>query len=135
MSPHLPPKPFIEPAADLLNAAVLSKNASPVPIQSSYKRRSGTTKRLSRIARRAIPEVAAAYRQGLISARKADELLYLPPLEQLEALNRFLAERTERQRRSQVAAKVLHEYITRGCLDLIALRRDLETALAPAARP
>jgi hypothetical protein len=79
--------------------------------------------------------VAAAYRQGLISARKADELLYLPPLEQLEALNRFLAERTERQRRSQVAAKVLHEYITRGCLDLIALRRDLETALAPAARP
>jgi hypothetical protein len=79
--------------------------------------------------------VAQAYHQGLLSARKADELLYLPPLEQLEALNRCLAERTERQRRSQVTAKVLREYISRGCRDLIALRRDLETALAPAVRP
>jgi hypothetical protein len=74
--------------------------------------------------------VAQAYHQGLLSARKADELLYLEPERQLSELNKILSAREEAIRRSQVAANVLREYITRGCRDLIALRQELETALA-----
>jgi hypothetical protein len=39
----------------------------------------GTRKRISRIMRRADPSVREAYQNGQLSARKADQLLYLEP--------------------------------------------------------
>jgi hypothetical protein len=75
--------------------------------------------------------VQQAYEAGVITARKADALLYLEPEHQLVELNRILSAREEAARRSRVAAAVLREYLARGCRDLIALRQDLERALAP----
>jgi hypothetical protein len=75
--------------------------------------------------------VAQAYHQGLLSARKADELLYLPPAQQLSELNQILSDRQEVVRRSRIAAGVLRDYIHRGCCDLIALRADLDAKISP----
>jgi len=46
----------------------------------------GTRKRLSRIRRRAIPQVREAYENGQISAKRADLLLYLPAEQQAAEL-------------------------------------------------
>jgi hypothetical protein len=66
----------------------------------------------------------------VITARRADRLLYLAPDQQLVELQRILSAREEAGRRSRVAAEVLREYLKRGCRDLIALRQELEGALA-----
>jgi hypothetical protein len=66
----------------------------------------------------------------VITARKADALLYLEADQQLVELNKILSIREEAERRSRVAAGILRDYSKRGCRDLIALRRDLEGALA-----
>jgi hypothetical protein len=89
----------------------------------------GQQKRISRIRRRAIPEVAQAYKDGKISARKADALLYLDPQEQLTELNRLLSVREETVRRSKIAATVIREYVQAGKRDLVTLRKDLQAAL------
>jgi hypothetical protein len=92
----------------------------------------GTKKRISRINRRAVPEVAQAYRQGRISARRADTLLYLPLEEQRRELDRILAEQEKTSQRSKIAAAILRDYVARGCGNLHALQQDLKTALAHA---
>jgi hypothetical protein len=89
----------------------------------------GTKKRLSRIRRRATPEVQAAFDAGHISARRADTLLYLEPKEQLAELNRLLVARQDVQRRSQIAAAVIKQHLDAGRRDLVALREDLRKAL------
>jgi hypothetical protein len=89
----------------------------------------GTKKRLSRIARRATPEVQAAYAAGKISARKADQLLYLPFDRQRAELERILHKQEEAQRRSRIAAEVIRRHLALGRRDLVALRQDLKTAL------
>jgi hypothetical protein len=66
----------------------------------------------------------------VITARRADALLYLDPDRQLAELNKILSAREEASRRSRVAAGILQGYIRRGCRDLVALRQELESALA-----
>ena len=73
----------------------------------------GTKKRLSRIRRRATPEVQAAFESGQISGRRADTLLYLKPQEQLAELNRLLSARADVTRRSQIAVQVIREHLKR----------------------
>jgi hypothetical protein len=90
----------------------------------------GTRKRISRIRRRAIPEVAQAYKDGQISARRADVLLYLPPEEQLTELVRLLSVQEAAQHRSQVAARIIKAHVVAGRRDLMALQRDLQRALS-----
>jgi len=83
-----------------------------------------------RIRRRAAPEIQAAYQQGLISARRADTLLYLSAEDQRTQLNRLLAEKADMVRRSKLAAEVIKKHITAGRRDLVALRDDLRKALS-----
>lgn len=93
----------------------------------------GTTKRISRIRRRAIPEVLQAYRQGRISARRADALLYLEQEQQLAALERLLSDRENAARRSRIAAAAIKAHIDAGRLDLAAVQEDLRTALSSSS--
>jgi hypothetical protein len=94
----------------------------------------GTRKRISRIMRRADPSVREALQNGQISARKADQLLYLEPAEQRDAIARILAKREALARRSKLAAAVIKAHVAAGRRDLASLRRDLQLALAsPAA--
>jgi len=90
----------------------------------------GTKKRIARIRRRATREVIDAYEQGHISARRADQLLYLPEQEQREEIAHILAVQNNAAQRSRVAARVIKSYVERGCRDLVALRGDLKSALA-----
>jgi len=71
----------------------------------------GTRKRLSRIRRRAIPEVCEAYENGAISARMADTLLYLPAEEQAAELERRLSAAKARERKHQLVAAVIRSYL------------------------
>jgi hypothetical protein len=71
----------------------------------------GTRKRLSRIKRRAIPEVREAYKNGQISAKRADLLLYLRPQEQRAELERRLSEAKEREERHRRTAEVIKSYL------------------------
>ena len=90
----------------------------------------GHRKRLSRIVRRATPEVQRAFAEGRISARRADQLLYLEPTQQLAELGRILAAQEESKRRSRIAALVIREYVQAGRRDLVSLKRDLQLALS-----
>jgi hypothetical protein len=90
----------------------------------------GTKKRISRIARRATPEVQKAFTDGKISARRADTLLYLEPEQQLTELNHLLSVQEEAARRSRIAAEVIRQYVQCGKRDLVALRADLQLALS-----
>jgi hypothetical protein len=72
---------------------------------------SGQKKRISRITRRAIPAVQAAYRDGRISARMADTLLYLGPKKQKAELERRLSEVKQREARHRLAATAISEYL------------------------
>ena len=92
----------------------------------------GTRKRLVRITRRALPETREAFAQGRISARRADQLLYLPVQEQLAELNRILTSQEDAARRRRIAATVIRQYVHSGKRDLVALRKDLQLALAPS---
>ena len=71
----------------------------------------GTRKRISRINRRATAEVRTAYEAGQISARRADQLLYLRPSKQRRELDRLLTESSDRERRYRVAAEVIERYL------------------------
>ena len=73
----------------------------------------GTRKRLSRIKRRAIPAVREAYEKGLISAHKADNLLYLPKHQQAKELAGILTDRESRERTAHPAAEteVVHQIV------------------------
>jgi hypothetical protein len=72
---------------------------------------SGTAKRLSRIRRRAIPEVREAFERGEISAKRADLLLYLPKAEQAAELTRRLSEANEREERHRLVAAAIKTYL------------------------
>jgi hypothetical protein len=92
----------------------------------------GQKKRLSRIARRATPEVQKAFAAGKISARRADQLLYLEPQEQLAELQRLLAVRDEAARRSRIVTSIIKAHVAAGRRDLVALDKELRTALSSA---
>jgi hypothetical protein len=74
---------------------------------------SSTTKakRIRRIERRAIPELVEAMRNGQISVRMADTLLYLPPQEQLAFLERRLQAAQQREQKSKAIASVIRSYL------------------------
>ena len=92
----------------------------------------GTKKRINRILKRAIPEVVRAYQEGRISARKADQLLYLSAQEQLAECKRILTAQEDAARRSRIAATVIRQYVHDGKRDLAGLRKDLQLALSTA---
>jgi predicted HTH domain antitoxin len=68
-------------------------------------------KRQKRIEKRAAPETVQAYRQGLISLRKADQLLYLSPARQRTELERRLSEARERENRNRLVAQTIGTYL------------------------
>ena len=93
----------------------------------------GTTRRISRIRRRAIPEVREAYESGRISARMADTLLYLAPAEQTAELNRRLNEAREREARHRQVAQTIRGYLNSldgKRVDLVELSRIIKEALS-----
>jgi hypothetical protein len=92
----------------------------------------GQKKRLSRIARRAEPEVRAAFEAGKISARRADTLLYLEPAQQLAELTRLLAVQEEAARRSRIVASIIKAHVAAGRRDLVVLDKELRTTLSSA---
>jgi hypothetical protein len=94
----------------------------------------GTKKRISRIARRAAPEVQKAFADGQINARRADTLLYLEPEQQLVELEHLLSVPEEAARRSRIAAAVIRRHVNTGSRDLMALREDLKTAISSFTR-
>jgi hypothetical protein len=89
----------------------------------------GTTKRISRIMRRAAPEVREAFESGQITARCADTLLYLEPEAQRRQLARLLAAQEDAARRSRIAAQVVRKHLLAGRRDLVSLRQDLRREL------
>jgi hypothetical protein len=91
----------------------------------------GQRKRISRIKRRAIPAVREAYEKGLISARRADDLLYLPKRRQAKELAAILNERGNRERTAHLAAEAINEYLARnsGKVDLMELGRQIRAAI------
>jgi hypothetical protein len=94
---------------------------------------SQATKRLRRVERRGLPETVQAYRQGLISLRKADQLLYLSPARQRMELARILSAAAQRQRTSRLVADTIRGYLDNlgnRRLDLNELNRILKEALS-----
>jgi hypothetical protein len=93
---------------------------------------SGQKKRLSRIRRRAIPAVREAYEKGLISARRADDLLYLQKRQQAKQLAAILNERKNRERTARLAAEAINSYLASnsGKVDLMELGRRIRAAIA-----
>jgi hypothetical protein len=95
----------------------------------------GTRKRISRIHRRAIPAVREAYEKGLISARRADALLYLREAEQARQLSQLLERSEERKRTAVLAAETIDTYLKErndGPVDLMELQNRIRQALATA---
>lgn len=72
---------------------------------------SSQIKRISRIRRRASPEVREAYENGLISAKRADLLLYKSHSEQQAELTRRLSEAHERETRHRLVADAIRTYL------------------------
>jgi hypothetical protein len=94
---------------------------------------SSTTKakRVARIERRGSPELVDALHKGLISARTADSLFYLPLEEQRAQLQHRLAALEQRERRSKAVAGVIRNYLdSTKQIDLEALRSRIREALA-----
>jgi hypothetical protein len=92
----------------------------------------GHLKRLSRIRRRAIPAVREAYANGLISARRADTLLYLAKSEQAKQLAALLTERETRKRTALLAAGTIEGYLKEradSSVDLFELQNRIRQAL------
>jgi hypothetical protein len=92
----------------------------------------GHLKRLSRIRRRAIPAVCDAYENGLISARRADTLLYLAKSEQARQLAALLDERENRNRTALLAAEAIDTYLQERAeqsVDLVELSGCIRKAL------
>jgi len=92
----------------------------------------GTRKRISRIRRRAIPEVLAAYEAGQISAKRADLLLYLPSRQQRKQLTTLLDSVSNKERRCRMAAEVIEQYLANreGPIDLQAVAGEIRAAVA-----
>jgi hypothetical protein len=93
----------------------------------------GITKRISRIKRRACPEVLAAFENGLISAKRADLLLYLPAGEQALELERRLSEARRREERHQAVALTIKRYLDglgNQKVDLAQLSKIIKEAVA-----
>jgi hypothetical protein len=67
--------------------------------------------RVSRIKRRAIPAVVAAFEAGKISAKRADLLLYLSKDEQAVELERRLALAHDVERKHRLVASVIKTYL------------------------
>jgi hypothetical protein len=92
----------------------------------------GTTKRISRIRRRALPEVREAYERGQISARMADTMLYLPAAHQRAELNRRLNEARQREACHRLVADAIREYLDSlngRKVDLIELSKIIQKSL------
>jgi hypothetical protein len=91
----------------------------------------GHTKRLSRIKGRAIPAVQEAYENGLISAKRADLLLYLSPSKQAERLCELLRDREAKERRHKAAAQTIEAYLQshKGKPDLQELAAQIRAAI------
>jgi hypothetical protein len=97
---------------------------------------SSTTKakRIRRIERRAIPELVEAMRNGQISVRMADTLLYLPPQEQLSFLERRFQAAQQREQKSKAIASVIRSYLdAHKEVDLEALCSLMREALKARA--
>jgi hypothetical protein len=92
----------------------------------------GQRKRISRIKRRAIPAVREAYEKGLISARRADDLLYLPKRQQARELAAILADRESRERTAHLAVETINSYLAShtGKVDLMELGQRIRAAIA-----
>jgi hypothetical protein len=93
-------------------------------------------KRQKRVERRGLPETVQAYRQGLISLRKADQLLYLSPAKQRMELARILSAAAQRQNASKLIAETIRGYLDNlgdRRLDLNELNRTLKEALSNVA--
>jgi hypothetical protein len=92
----------------------------------------GQRKRMSRIRRRAIPSVREAWKSGLISARRADGLLYLPKRRQAKELAAILSARETRERVAHLAAATIEEYLEHnsGEVDLQKLGQKIRAAIA-----
>jgi hypothetical protein len=90
------------------------------------------TKRISRIRRRATAKVQQAYENGLISARRADDLLHLPKRRQAVELAAILNERENRERVAHLAAETINAYLadSSGKVDLIELGKRIRSAVA-----
>lgn len=71
----------------------------------------GQLKRIRRIQRKASPKVVAAYREGKISARLADTLLYLPPGQQARELTRRLKVIEKRTQVNRITAETIRRYL------------------------
>jgi hypothetical protein len=93
----------------------------------------GQTKRISRIRRRASPEVREAYENGLISAKRADLLLYKSHSEQAAELERRFAEIAEREQKHATVARTIREYLdglgAERKVDLIELSKLIKEAM------
>jgi hypothetical protein len=71
--------------------------------------------------------------ENQISARMADQLLYLPPAQQRAELERRLSALTEREERSRTAAEAIRSYLnTHDRIDLQDLEGRIRQALATA---
>jgi hypothetical protein len=69
--------------------------------------------------------------ENQISARMADQLLYLPPAQQRAELERRLSALTEREERSRTAAEAIRSYLnTHDRIDLQDLEGRIRQALA-----
>ena len=103
--------------------------------QVAESKSAGQRKRISRIKRRAIPAVREAYESGLISARRADCLLYLPKAKQAGQLAALLQEQGKRERSAKLAAEAINSYLReRGArpVDLLELQLAIRQALVAA---
>jgi hypothetical protein len=67
--------------------------------------------RVSRIKRRALPAVVAAFEAGEISAKRADLLLHLPADQQTAELEHRLSEAKAREVRNRMAANTIRQYL------------------------
>jgi hypothetical protein len=90
----------------------------------------GHKKRLRRIQLRASSELKDALASGVLSARKADSLLYLPESEQEQELAQIRRAKTRMTLRAQLAVTTIRRHLDSGSRDLHKLRRDLHKALA-----
>jgi hypothetical protein len=89
--------------------------------------------RVSRIRRRALPAVVAAFEAGKISAKRADLLLHLNPREQALELECRLSEAHEHEARHRAVAGAIKPYLDdlgNRKVDLIELSKIIRQALA-----
>lgn len=88
-------------------------------------------KRRRRIERRCIAPVVEALHRGELSARSADIFLRLSPANQAAELERRITETRERERRHQLVAAEIRQYLdTHSKIDLLELNRRLKAAIA-----